>query len=114
VASGTPARVAGALLLVPLPVYILANLVAGVAIIGTGNQAPDPAMATAAIVASAVAIAVSVICFLAAIVICAVTARPTSTLKARAKAVDDEDLGRFEPRRDEGPPDGPPEDRVIR
>jgi hypothetical protein len=112
VASGTPARVAGVLLLVPLPVYILANVIGGVAILGQANQQQDPALATATLVASVVAIAATVICFIAAIIICAVTAQPTSKLKARAKAAGEEQLGHFEPRESEAPHTPGPDDRI--
>jgi hypothetical protein len=105
VATGTPARVAGALLLIPLPVYILANLVAGVSLMGQGPN-PDPNLAAAAGVVSGIAVGVTALCFLAAIVICAVTAQP---VRRKPPIPGDHDEP-FEP--GDRPPQPPPDDRI--
>jgi hypothetical protein len=117
VTIGTPARVAGALLLIPLPVYIVANVVAGIAIFGQAAQPSNPAFEATAAIVSVVSIAVSAACFLAAIVLCAVTAKPLSQRKAQALAIDKKQLEYFdkgEDRKDTDiqPSDSDPDNRI--
>jgi hypothetical protein len=117
VAIGTPARFAGALLLIPLPVYIVANIVAGIAIFGQAAQPANPALEATAGVVSLIAAAVSVACFLVAIIVCAVTAKPLSQRKAQALSIEKQDLDYFDKgvdRKDTGiqPLDADPDKRI--
>ena len=114
VAIGPPARIAGALLLIPLPVYIMANVIAGVAIIGGGGAQPNLALQTTAGVVSLISLAVSLGCLIAAIIVCAVTAKPLSARKAAATAIADEDLEYFEDgtRRKPGDEPAEPDERI--
>jgi hypothetical protein len=111
VASGRPARIAGGLLLIPLPIGIVANLIVGFVFFGQGKPNNDPAMGAAAIVACGVDATVTAICFVSAIIVCAVTAQPTSKLKAKAKAAAVEQLGHFHPRGAEETGPSEPDDR---
>jgi hypothetical protein len=74
VTTGMPARIAGALLLIPLPVYIVAGVVSGVSLI-TQAKNPDPKLATTAVGVQIAAAIVTLVCFFAALILCAVTAQ---------------------------------------
>jgi hypothetical protein len=116
VAIGSPARIAGAILLVPLPAYIGANVVAGVALFGGGGAQPNLGLQTAAGIVSLISIAVTLACFVTAIVICAVTAKPLSKRKAAVMSIQEKDLEYFEDgkTRDRGDEPSEPDERIER
>jgi hypothetical protein len=97
IAIGAPARGAAAVMLIPLPVGIIAEAFMGLALFGTISQKnEDPKLAAIGSGAYLIEIAVTLVCFLVAIVICAVTAKPLSARKAAATAIDEKDLRYFD------------------
>ncbi len=104
VTTGTPARVAGALLLVPLPAYVLANVVAGASLLGQADHAgrASPVVGVVALFA----LGVSAACFLSALILCIATARP---IKPKPRVPEDYDEPFEQPER---PPSAPPDERI--
>jgi hypothetical protein len=88
VVSGTPARVIGGIFLLPLPAYILANVIAGVAIWG-GDGQPDPQTALGVGLVSLVALGLTVLAIVVGTVLAFVYAEPVN--RTRKIRDDDED-----------------------
>ncbi|HKI33576.1 MAG TPA: hypothetical protein VKA46_17105 [Gemmataceae bacterium] len=88
VVSGTPARVIGVIFLLPLPAYIVANLIAGVALFGGGGE-PDPQTALGVGLVALMALSVTILAVVIGTVLAFVYARPVG--KTRRIREDDED-----------------------
>jgi hypothetical protein len=97
VAIGAPARWAGAVMLIPLPVGIVAETLMGLALFGNISQKnEDPKLAIIGSGAYVIEIAVTMLCFLVSLGICAITAKPLRTRKAAVTAIDEKDLEYFD------------------
>jgi hypothetical protein len=94
VTFGAPARIAGTVLLIPLPCYLVTCALAGVAIIKGEEAGPSN---QAMLLALTIAAAVLLVCLLCATVICMVTAQPVRGRKRSLTTITQKDLSHFDP-----------------
>jgi hypothetical protein len=109
IVTGTPARIIGAIFLVPLPVYVLINVIAGVSMFGADNAKPDPAVAAGVGIVALLGVGIIILCLIVGTVLAIVYAEPVVT-KRKIRYDDDDDR----PRRRRARDDDDDEDRPRR